>query len=127
MSLIDRIISTSLRQRTLVLLLTAVAVVAGVVCFQQTPVDAFPDVTQTKVTIITQWPGRSAEEIEKFVSIPIEIAMNSVQQKTDIRSTTLFGLSVVTVTLQCRPARRREPRSATALRPHGRGLSLHPA
>ena len=97
MSLIDRIISTSLRQRTLVLLLTAVAVVAGVVCFQQTPVDAFPDVTQTKVTIITQWPGRSAEEIEKFVSIPIEIAMNSVQQKTDIRSTTLFGLSVVTV------------------------------
>ena len=97
MSLIDRIISTSLRQRTLVLLLTAVAVVAGVMCFQQTPVDAFPDVTQTKVTIITQWPGRSAEEIEKFVSIPIEIAMNSVQQKTDIRSTTLFGLSVVTV------------------------------
>ena len=97
MSLIDRIISTSLRQRTLVLMLTAVAVVAGVVCFRQTPVDAFPDVTQTKVTIITQWPGRSAEEIEKFVSIPIEIAMNSVQQKTDIRSTTLFGLSVVTV------------------------------
>lgn len=53
--------------------------------------------TNTKVTIITQWPGRSAEEIEKFVTIPIEIAMNSVQKKTDIRSTTLFGLSVVTV------------------------------
>ena len=104
MSLIDRIISTSLRQRTLVLMLTAVAVVAGVVCFRQTPVDAFPDVTQTKVTIITQWPGRSAEEIEKFVSIPIEIAMNSVQQKTDIRSTTLFGLSVVTVLFDDRAA-----------------------
>ena len=72
-------------------------VVIGVLCFKDTPVDAFPDVTNTKVTIITQWSGRSAEEIEKFVTIPIEIAMNSVQKKTDIRSTTLFGLSVVTV------------------------------
>lgn len=53
--------------------------------------------TNTKVTIITQWPGRSAEEVEKFITIPIEIAMNSVQQKSDIRSTTLFGLSVVNV------------------------------
>ena len=97
MNLIDRIISLSLRNRYLVLALTVLLAVVGIACFQQTPVDAFPDVTQTKVTIITQWPGRSAEEIEKFVSIPIEIAMNSVQQKTDIRSTTLFGLSVVTV------------------------------
>ncbi len=97
MNLIDRIISLSLRNRYLVLALTVLLTVVGIACFRQTPVDAFPDVTQTKVTIITQWPGRSAEEIEKFVSIPIEIAMNSVQQKTDIRSTTLFGLSVVTV------------------------------
>lgn len=97
MNLIDRIISLSLRNRYLVLALTVLLAVVGIACFRQTPVDAFPDVTQTKVTIITQWPGRSAEEIEKFVSIPIEIAMNSVQQKTDIRSTTLFGLSVVTV------------------------------
>ncbi len=97
MNLIDRIISLSLRNRYLVLALTLLLTVVGIACFRQTPVDAFPDVTQTKVTIITQWPGRSAEEIEKFVSIPIEIAMNSVQQKTDIRSTTLFGLSVVTV------------------------------
>lgn len=63
--------------------------------FKHTPIDAFPDVTNTKVTIITQWPGRSAEEVEKFITIPIEIAMNPVQKKTDIRSTTLFGLSVV--------------------------------
>ena len=53
--------------------------------------------TNTKVTIITQWPGRSAEEVEKFITIPVEIAMNSVQKKTDIRSTTLFGLSVINV------------------------------
>ena len=49
------------------------------------------------VTIITQWAGRSAEEVEKFITIPVEIAMNSVQKKTDIRSTTLFGLSVINV------------------------------
>ena len=94
---IDRIVSGSLRHKYLILALTALLAVIGVISFIDTPVDAFPDVTNTKVTIITQWQGRSAEEIEKFVTIPIEIAMNSVQQKTDIRSTTLFGLSVVTV------------------------------
>ena len=94
---IDFIIAFSLKRKYLILVITLAVVVMGVVSFRQTPIDAFPDVTNTKVTIITQWPGRSAEEIEKFVTIPIEIAMNSVQKKTDIRSTTLFGLSVVTV------------------------------
>ena len=94
---IDFIIAFSLKRKYLILVVTLAVIVLGVVSFRQTPIDAFPDVTNTKVTIITQWPGRSAEEIEKFVTIPIEIAMNSVQKKTDIRSTTLFGLSVVTV------------------------------
>lgn len=94
---IDFIISFSLNRKYLIICLTLLTVVLGVMSFKDTPVDAFPDVTNTKVTIITQWAGRSAEEIEKFVTIPIEIAMNSVQKKTDVRSTTLFGLSVVTV------------------------------
>lgn len=94
---IDFIIAFSLKRRYLIVCLTLLTAVIGVMSFRDTPVDAFPDVTNTKVTIITQWAGRSAEEIEKFVTIPIEIAMNSVQKKTDIRSTTLFGLSVVTV------------------------------
>ena len=94
---IDFIIAFSLKRKYLILVVTLAVIVVGVVSFRQTPIDAFPDVTNTKVTIITQWPGRSAEEIEKFVTIPIEVAMNSVQKKTDIRSTTLFGLSVVTV------------------------------
>src|ERR1700743_2561297 len=59
------------------------------------PIEAFPDVTNTEITIITQWPGRSAEEVEKFVTIPIELAMNPVQRKTSLRSTAIFGLSVV--------------------------------
>lgn len=95
--LIDFIISFSLNRKYLILCITLLLIVIGCFCFKNTPVDAFPDVTNTKVTVITQWPGRSAEEIEKFVTIPIEIAMNATQKKTDIRSVTLFGLSVVTI------------------------------
>lgn len=94
---IDNIIAFSLKNKFFIFFFTVLAVIAGIVSFKHTPIDAFPDVTNTKVTIITQWPGRSAEEMEKFITIPIEIAMNSVQKKTDIRSTTLFGLSVVNV------------------------------
>lgn len=96
-SFIDKIIAFSLKNKFFIFFLTTIAIIAGTVSFIHTPVDAFPDVTNTKVTIITQWPGRSAEEIEKFITIPIEIAMNPVQKKTDIRSTTLFGLSVINV------------------------------
>lgn len=95
--LIDFIISFSLSRKYLILCVTFLLIIIGCFCFKNTPVDAFPDVTNTKVTVITQWPGRSAEEIEKFVTIPIEIAMNATQKKTDIRSVTLFGLSVVTI------------------------------
>lgn len=96
-SFIDNIITFSLKNKFFIFFLTTIAIIAGTASFIHTPVDAFPDVTNTKVTIITQWPGRSAEEIEKFITIPIEIAMNPVQKKTDIRSTTLFGLSVINV------------------------------
>ena len=99
---IDNIVAFSLRNKFFVFFCTAVAVIAGVVSFRHTAIDAFPDVTNTKVTIITQWPGRSAEEVEKFITIPVEIAMNPVQKKTDIRSTTLFGLSVVNVMFEDR-------------------------
>lgn len=94
---IDNIVAFSLKNKFFIFFCTTIAVIAGVVSFKHTPIDAFPDVTNTKVTIITQWPGRSAEEVEKFITIPIEIAMNPVQKKTDIRSTTLFGLSVINV------------------------------
>lgn len=94
---IDNIVAFSLKNKFFIFFCTAIAVIAGVISFLHTPIDAFPDVTNTKVTIIAQWPGRSAEEVEKLITIPIEIAMNPVQKKTDIRSTTLFGLSVINV------------------------------
>lgn len=87
---IDNIVAFSLKNKFFIFFCTIIAIIIGVISFKHTPIDAFPDVTNTKVTIITQWPGRSAEEVEKFITIPIEIAMNPVQKKTDIRSTTLL-------------------------------------
>ncbi|RZJ59785.1 MAG: efflux RND transporter permease subunit, partial [Hymenobacter sp.] len=79
---IQGIIAFSLKNRGFVFLLTLVAIIAGVISYRNTPIEAFPDVTNTEITIITQWPGRSAEEIEKFVTAPIEISLNPVQKKT---------------------------------------------
>lgn len=97
LKIIRKIIAFSLKNRLFILFATLVLVVWGVLAFKNIPIEAFPDVTNTQITIITQWPGRSAEEVEKFVSIPIEVAMNPVQKKTSVRSTTVFGLSVVKI------------------------------
>ena len=97
-SFIKNILSFALRNRFFIFFVTALLAVAGYISFKTISIDAFPDVTNTSVTIITQWPGRSAEEVEKFVTRPIEIAMNPAEKKTSIRSSSLFGLSVVKVT-----------------------------
>jgi len=94
---IKKIIAFSLKNRLFIFLATLILIIAGVIAFKKIPIEAFPDVTNTQITIITQWPGRSAEEVEKFVTIPIEVAMNPTQKKTSVRSTTVFGLSVVKV------------------------------
>lgn len=95
--IIKSIIAFSLKNKIFIFLATILLAVWGVIAFKSIPIEAFPDVTNTQITIITQWPGRSAEEIEKLVTIPVEIAMNPVQKKTSVRSTTVFGLSVVKV------------------------------
>lgn len=94
---VENIIAFALRNHILILFLTAILFVAGIVCYLNTPIEAYPDVTNTRVRIITQWQGRSAEEVEKFVTLPIMREMNTIPRKTDVRSTSLFGLSVVTV------------------------------
>ncbi len=94
---IKKIIAFSLKNRLFIFLATIILIIAGVIAFKKIPIEAFPDVTNTQITIITQWPGRSAEEVEKFVTIPIEVAMNPTQKKTSVRSTTVFGLSVVKI------------------------------
>src|SRR6185295_16946081 len=94
---IKAILTFSLKNPILIFVGTVIVVALGVRSFILTPIEAFPDVINTRVVIITQWPGRSAEEMEKFVTIPIEVEMNVVPKKTSLRSVSLFGLSVVTI------------------------------
>lgn len=94
---IKNIISFSLRNKAFTFFWVGLLAVAGFISFKNMPIEAFPDVTNTQIIIVNQWNGRSAEEIERFVTSPIEISMNSVQKKTSVRSITMFGLSVIKI------------------------------
>lgn len=94
---IKNIIAFSLKNRFFTFFWVGILIVAGIVSYRNTPIEAFPDVTNTQIIIVTEWSGRSAQEIERFVSIPIEVAMNSVQRKTNVRSISMFGLSVIKI------------------------------
>jgi cobalt-zinc-cadmium resistance protein CzcA len=95
--MIGKIVQFSLRQRILVLILGAALVVAGSIAFKSLPIEAYPDIADTWVQIITQWPGHAAEEVEQQITVPLEIVMNSVPHHIHLRSVSLFGLSVVTM------------------------------
>lgn len=94
---IKNIIAFSLKNKAFTFFWVGLLAVAGFISFKTMPIDAFPDVTNTQIIIITQWNGKSAEEVERFVTSPIEISMNSVQKKTSVRSITMFGLSVIKI------------------------------
>ncbi|MEI6900819.1 MAG: efflux RND transporter permease subunit, partial [Bacteroidota bacterium] len=94
---IKSIVAFSLKNRFFTFFWVSILFVAGLLSFIKTPIEAFPDVTNTQIIIVTQWNGRSAEEVERFVSVPIEVAMASVQNKTSVRSISMFGLSVVKI------------------------------
>ncbi|MBX3229431.1 MAG: efflux RND transporter permease subunit [Labilithrix sp.] len=95
--MIGRVVDFSLRRRGLVFAFVVVLVLAGVRGFTRLPIEAYPDVADTWVQIITQWPGHAAEEIERQITVPIERVMNGVPKKTVVRSTSIGGLSVVTL------------------------------
>ena len=94
---IKNIIAFSLKNKYFILISSLSVFITGIITFKNMPIEAFPDVTNTEISIITQWPGRSSEEVEKFITIPIEIAMNPVQQKISLRSTSIFGISYVKI------------------------------
>jgi cobalt-zinc-cadmium resistance protein CzcA len=94
---IKNIIAFSIKNKAFTFFWVALLVISGFVAFRNMPIEAFPDVTNTQIIIVTEWNGRSAEEIERFVTTPIEIAMNPVQKKTSVRSITMFGLSVIKI------------------------------
>src|SRR5215813_9872264 len=97
--MIHRIVHFALRQRFLVLMVTALTVIAGVWSFRQMPVDAYPDLSPPMVELITQWPGHAAEEVERLTTLPLELAMNGTPHLHVMRSISLYGLSDVTLTL----------------------------
>ena len=97
-SLMNRVVASSLRQRYLVVLLTLVLIGAGTRSLERLPVDAYPDLSPPIVEIITQWPGHAAEEVERLITVPVEVGMNGIPQMTTQRSITLYGLSDVILT-----------------------------
>jgi cobalt-zinc-cadmium resistance protein CzcA len=95
--MIRYLVDFALRNKLLVLSLGVLLLVWGVISFHTLPVEAYPDVANIWVQVITQWPGHAAEEVEQQVTIPVEAQTNGVQHLSHLRSVSLFGLSVVTL------------------------------
>src|SRR5215471_19076927 len=91
--MIRRIVDFALNNRFLMLSAAVLLVIWGMISFRDLPVEAYPDVASNYVEIITQWPGRAAEEVEQQVTIPLEIAVNGIPHLEHLRSNTIFGLS----------------------------------
>src|SRR5277367_5314069 len=93
--MIARLVSFALSQRFLIVIASLMLMVWGAISFRNLPIDAYPDLSPPHVEIITQWPGHAAEEVERLVTIPIEIEMNGIPKLDTLRSISLYGLSSV--------------------------------
>ncbi|HZL26992.1 MAG TPA: CusA/CzcA family heavy metal efflux RND transporter [Acidobacteriaceae bacterium] len=96
--MIHHVVQFALRQKLLVLLMVVFITVGGAISFHHMPVDAYPDLAPPMVEVITQWPGHAAEEIERLVTVPVEVEMNGVPKMQVMRSISLYGLSDVILT-----------------------------
>ena len=96
----DRIVAFSLRQRVLVLFATVGLIAAGLYAATQLPVDAVPDVTNNQVQVLTQAPALSPLEVERFVTVPVELALKSLPDLVELRSLSRQGISVITVVFE---------------------------
>ncbi|MBI3786511.1 MAG: efflux RND transporter permease subunit [Deltaproteobacteria bacterium] len=95
--MIARLIEFSLEQRLVVVALTILLIAWGILAFSRLPIEAYPELADVQVQVITLFPGHAAEEVEKFVTIPIENELNGTPNLTAVRSTSIFGLSVVRI------------------------------
>src|SRR5579862_9161608 len=93
--MIRRLVDFSLNNRLLVLAIAVLLFIWGVISFKNLPIEAYPDVANNYVQVITQWPGRAAEQVEQQVTIPLEIVMNGIPHLEHLRSSSLFGLSSI--------------------------------
>jgi cobalt-zinc-cadmium resistance protein CzcA len=95
--MIERIVRLSLQQRLLVVIIACVLLIAGLLATKRLSVDAFPDVTNVQVQVAAEAPGRSPEEVERFITIPIELGMTGLPGLTEMRSLNRNGLSIITL------------------------------
>src|SRR6202030_27281 len=93
--MIRALVDFALNNKFVVMAIAVMLLLWGALSFHELPVEAFPDIADNYVTVITQWPGRSAEEVEQQVTIPIEVQMSGMPHMTYLRSESIFGLSVV--------------------------------
>jgi cobalt-zinc-cadmium resistance protein CzcA len=100
LSIINRIVASSLEQRFLVVLGVLLLIGTGIWSLNRLPVEAYPDLSPPMVEIITQWPGHAAEEVERLITVPIEVEMNGIPRMTILRSISLYGLSDVRLTFR---------------------------
>jgi cobalt-zinc-cadmium resistance protein CzcA len=98
--MISRIVSFALAQRFIVLMAALMLMLWGVYSFSKLPIDAYPDLSPPHVEIITQWPGHASEEIERLISIPLEVEMNGIPKIESLRSISLYGLSALEMNFQ---------------------------
>ena len=96
--MIGHIVTFALHQRVFVLLLCGALGVFGWLALRELPIEAFPDVQDVQVQVVTQFPGQAPEEVERVVTLPIEREMSGVPRQTNVRSVSITGLSVVTLT-----------------------------
>jgi len=101
--MIDRLVSLSLKQPLLIWLALTLYIGGGILAFRSLPIEAFPDVSDTQVNVITLYPGRAAEEVEKQVTIPVEIALSGLPHAVRMFSHTQFGLSFIIITFDDKP------------------------
>ena len=97
-SFINRIVAVSLEQRILVAVLALLLIAAGIRAWTRLPVDAYPDLSPPMVSITAQWPGHSAEEIERLITVPIEREVNGIPKENNLRSVSLYALSSIDIT-----------------------------
>jgi cobalt-zinc-cadmium resistance protein CzcA len=95
--MLNGLVDYALNNRFIVLAVAVLLFIWGAVSFKNLPIEAYPDVANNYVTVITQWPGRAAEEVEQQVTVPLEIAVNGIAHLTSLRSVSLFGLSSLTL------------------------------
>jgi cobalt-zinc-cadmium resistance protein CzcA len=95
---LDKLIEICVHRRVAAIFAVLIAAAFGVRAYLETPIEAFPDVTNAQVTVITQLPGYAPEEVERSITVPLERALNGTQRMIQLRSESLFGLSLVTLT-----------------------------